>query len=335
MNLSLNPMLPVLDARIAPAGTAAERRAFNEQLRTACYETGAFYLRHHGIADGLCRAALAGAERFFALPAESKARCGIRHSKHFRGYSHLSNARDCREQMHFGLELPACPNAPPGPAQLSGPNLWPAELGDDWRETMTAFLRAADLAGRRLLAALEPVLSLPPGYFAQQAQPAPYLLMKLLCYPPSSEPARQGIAPHCDWSWLTLLLQQQAGLQVRARNGRWLDAPPVADSLIVNLGELLALVTAGECHAVPHQVRLTGSAQPRLSIPVFINPALPAVITPKPFARATGFADETALAHVHRVVAPRASLAPFVFGESEWRRKGLGVWCYDAQCRAD
>ena len=239
---SKSKTLASLDARLPVAGTAAERHAFCEQLRAACYEDGAFYLIHHGIPATLCEAALAGAASFFALSAESKARLDIKHAKHFRGYSRMSNERDWREPMHFGWELPASDDAPPGPPQLQGPNLWPTELGAAWRETMLAFLHAADSISQRLLAVLEPVLGLPTGYFAQRARPTPYLLMKLLCYYPSAVDGvtRQGVAPHCDWSWLTLLLQQQAGLQVRTRQGEWLAVPLVKDALVVNLGELLA-----------------------------------------------------------------------------------------------
>ncbi|NOT62935.1 MAG: isopenicillin N synthase family oxygenase [Acidobacteria bacterium] len=323
MSDSASHRLAVFDARVPTAGTAAERRAFNDELRAACHETGAFYLTHHGIPATLCQAVLQDAESFFALPPESKAKLNIRHSKHFRGYSHMANERDWREQMHFGLELPAPHDAT---RSLQGPNLWPAELGDGWRATMLTFLRAAGDAGQRLLAALEPLFDLPSGYFARYAQPTPYLLMKLLhYYAPQTGSTQQGIAPHCDWSWLTLLWQQGDGLQVRTRKGEWLAVPPRADALVVNLGELLALVTANECHAVPHQVVSQAS---RLSIPVFINPSLSAVIAPQPTPT-----DENPFAHVHRVVAPCQTLAPFVFGASEWRRKGLGLWCHDAQCR--
>jgi isopenicillin N synthase-like dioxygenase len=126
-------------------------------------------------------------------------------------------------------------------------------------------------------------------------------------------------------------LQNRAGLQVRARNGQWLALTPLADTLVVNLGELLALVAAGACHAVPHRVCHAGGSEPRLSIPVFINPSLSAVIHPA--AQMHDSSDDAHLAHVHRVIAPRQALTPFVFGASEWRRKGLGFWCYDAQCR--
>lgn len=328
--------LAVLDARVPTQGTAAERRAFNDQLRSACYEVGAFYLTQHGIPAALCQAVLPEADRFFTLPTASKEQLNLRHSKHFRGYSQLLNERDWREQMHFGWELPASADGSPGPQQLAGPNLWPTESGSAWRATMLAFLAAADGVGQRLLALLEPLLNLPTGYFAGQAQPTPYLLMKLLCYhpPAAGAAAQQGIAPHCDWSWLTLLLQDQPGLQVRTRDGRWLPVPPVADTLVVNLGELLALVTAGQCHAVPHQVRHLAGRQPRLSIPVFINPSLSAVIRPPQLSTTLTAGDgEQRFAHVHRVIAPAQAVEPFVFGDSEWRRKGLGRWCYRTECR--
>ncbi len=323
-----------LDARLLE-GAANDRSRFVEQLREACRDVGTFYLTGHSVPAALCACVLEETRAFFALPSEDKALIDIKGSRHFRGYSRMCNERDWREQVHFGPELPAVAHdAAFAYWRLQGPNLWPSQLGADWRETMLSFLREIDTQGRRLLAAVETAAGLPAGYFDCLAGDSPYLLMKLICYypQPGDQCARSGVAPHCDWSWLTFLLQDTAGLEVQTRDGEWLAVPPVTDALIVSVGELTEIVTSGTFRATPHRVHNLSRDRPRVSVPVFINPSLNAVVAsplPQHFELA---ASEDPAGHVHRVANPREPAAPFVFGDSEWRRKGLGRWCFDEKC---
>jgi isopenicillin N synthase-like dioxygenase len=336
--------LGVLDARLLD-GSAADRRCFIERLREECYDVGAFYLAHHSVPAALCEEVLDGSRAFFDLPLEDKIGINIRKSEHFRGYSDMSNGRDWREQVHLGLEQPkmACEPDAPAPWRLRGPNLWPARLGVVWRATMLSFLSGVGALGHRLLAALAMAAKLPEGHLNHSPQDTPYLLMKLICYYSQSpgKPFRDGVAPHCDWSLLTFLLQREAGLQVQTRRGQWLDVPPISDTLVVNLGELMEVVTSGHFYATPHRVRNASCDKPRISIPVFINPGLHSVIAPVPMPDDSGgslrsgpirtvYGDPTP--HIHRVVDPGKPITPFVFGDSEWQRKGLGRWCYEPGC---
>src|SRR5262245_59470230 len=170
---------------------------------------------------------------------------------------------------------------------------------------MVSFLSEIDALGRRLLSAFATTLELPQGYFDQMAGDAPYLLMKLICYYPQmpNRPTRSGVAPHCDWSWLTFLLQNEAGLEVETRNGEWLEVTPSNNTLVVNLGELMEIVTSGYFWATPHRVRNYSQNKSRVSVPVFINPSLDAVVSSLLPAPEKNLRSESAY-HVHRVVDP-------------------------------
>lgn len=332
--------LAIVDASLLD-GPASDRRSFVESVRQACCDAGAFYLTNHSVPTALCVRAIEVSRTFFALTPEEKAGIDISQSEHFRGFSRMTNDRDWREQVHFGLEQPAPARSPELPRYhgLQGPNLWPAQLGADWRATMLLLLDEVKSLGLRLADAVAEAAGLPVRYFARLAQPSPYLLMKLICYypQPRNRPARNGVAPHCDWSWLTVLLQSDAGLQMQSRNGDWVDVPPVANALIVNLGELLEIATNGYFRATPHRVVNRSSDRPRISIPVFINPSLDAEIepvrsTPPSISMAPGSAPEKVDSHTHRVWNPDQPVTSFVFGESEWHRKALGRWCYHEGC---
>jgi isopenicillin N synthase-like dioxygenase len=292
------------------------------ELRQATHGVGCFYARHPLFPASRCAAVLADAATFFDLPEEAKQALAIERSPHFRGYSVMRNSRDWREQIHFGREETARGVQPPS-AQLRGPNLWPADT--EWRRRMLAVMDDLETVAADILAALAMSLDLPEAQFLPSNRRS-YLLLKLIHYlpPPGSAP-RSGVAPHVDFSWITLLLQDDTGgLEIRLPNGTWLPVAPATGALLVNTGEILEFATGGYYCATPHQV--VSRSQPRISVPFFMNPALDAEIEALSLPASLRRIRATDGEHVHRVFSkPRQD--PFVFGEEEWRRKGLGVFC--------
>jgi len=96
---------------------------------------------------------------------------------------------------------------------------------------------------------------------------------KIVKYPEvTGNTSRQGVGPHFDSGFLTFLLQASphAGLQVQNFAGTWVDAPPMPNALVVNLGKGIETVTQGVALATSHRVLspLRGSG-PRYSVPFF------------------------------------------------------------------
>ena len=101
---------------------------------------------------------------------------------------------------------------------------------------------------------------------------------------------RLSVGAHTDSGFLSLLLQDDVGgLQVMNGAGEWVDAPPVENTLVVNLGEMLQLATRGYYLATPHRVLLPEPSpehgvrdehRARLSVPYFWNPRLEYVCEP-------------------------------------------------------
>ena len=85
---------------------------------------------------------------------------------------------------------------------------------------------------------------------------------------------------HTDPGVLTLLLQDDTGgLQTQARDETWLDVPPCAGTVVVNLGDCLQAWTNDRYRAAVHRV-LPMTNTRRFSIPYFSNPPREAVIEP-------------------------------------------------------
>ncbi|UXL36549.1 isopenicillin N synthase family oxygenase [Pseudomonas fragi] len=277
--------LPTLDLSLLD-GTAAQRQGFLEDLRHAARDVGFFYLTGHGIDSELLQQVQDHARRFFALPDRDKTAVGMINSPHFRGYNRAASEitrgkPDLREQFDLGAEREVLPTADNSPywARLQGPNQWPQALPTlkplllDWQQAMTAM-------SLRLLRAFAQALALGPEAFDQLYGDKPNEHIKLMRYPgQASDESNQGVGAHKDSGFLSFLLQdQQAGLQVEIEEGRWIDALPRANTLVVNIGELLELATNGYLRATVHRVLSPAKGSERLSIAFFLGAQLDAVV---------------------------------------------------------
>ena len=156
-----------------------------------------------------------------------------------------------------------------------------------------------------LTRALAAGLGLPAGHFDPIFAGEPHWFGKVIRYvgPAHGEelaPDAQGVGPHADRGFLTLLLQDPhgpvAGLQARPPGSESVDVPPEGDSLVVNVGEMLEVATDGYLVATPHRVLACGPGATRQSVGFFWSPRLDARLDPvllpaEPSARPRGARD--------------------------------------------
>jgi isopenicillin N synthase-like dioxygenase len=289
--------LPVLDLqspRFVPA------------LRAAARDVGFFYLVGHDVPETLAEALFAASRRFFALPEPRKLAIAMANTRHFRGYTRLGDEltggrTDWREQVDFGLEVPALIVGPGDPPwrRLQGPNQWPAEV-PELRDLVLRWHEVLHGVAMRVLAAFAQSLEQPADIFDPCCSGIANQVIKTIRYPGRDvAPDDQGCGAHKDSEFLTLLRQDQVGgLQVQGENG-WIDAPPVPGSLVVNTGELLELASNGYYRATVHRVVAPPPRTERLSLAFFLAARLDAVVpnlalTPALAAQARGPAQDPA-----------------------------------------
>nr|XP_043615480.1 gibberellin 20-oxidase-like protein isoform X2 [Erigeron canadensis] len=67
----------------------------------------------------------------------------------------------------------------------------------------------------------------------------------------------EGLGMHTDMSCLTIVYQDEVGgLQVRSKDGKWLDINPCEETLVVNIGDLLHAWSNGMLRSSEHRVIL-------------------------------------------------------------------------------
>lgn len=264
------------------------------RLREVAHEVGFFYLTGHGVSESLIDRVMAAARRLFALPQSDKDAIAMVHSPHFRGYTRLGGERtrgevDWREQIDIGPDRePIGGEGKPDYLWLQGPNQWPARL-PELPDLIAEWDTALAAVSRTLLRHWAVALGSPDDVFDAAFDKAPATLIKIVHYPTTAA-SSQGVGAHRDSGVLTLLLAEPGsrGLQVRARDGSWVDVPALDGAFIVNIGELLEFATGGYLRATEHRVNLQQSAD-RISVPYFFNPRLdaqiPALTLPAELAR--------------------------------------------------
>ena len=277
--------LPVLDYSRLSAGPEEASR-FRDELRDAMHDVGFLYLSGHGIPQELVDAMLETSRRFFDLPEEQKLAVENIHSPQFRGYTRMGaeltdRAVDWREQIDIGVERAT---VKPGDGvadywRLEGPNLWPDAL-PGMREVVAEWTDRLSTISLNLLRALALSLGAPEDSFDAAFGDRAFPMLKIVRYPgESGDEPKQGVGSHRDGGVLTLLLVEpdKGGLQVEYQ-GRWIDAPQVPGTFVVNIGEMLELATNGYLKATLHRVISPAGGTDRISLPFFYNPALDATM---------------------------------------------------------
>ncbi|MDR7095410.1 isopenicillin N synthase family dioxygenase [Hydrogenophaga laconesensis] len=279
--------LPEVDLHPFLFGDAAARQRVARAMAEACETYGFFYLVHHGMASEVIAAGFDAAQRFFDLPLEQRLACRSTQPRQNRGYQPMFDTAlaggkaDVKESFDMGYPL-----QPDDADLLAGMpfhslNTWPDAGMIGFRPQVEALYFAMLACGHQVLRAMALALGADPNFFVGHCV-KPTTNMRLVHYPPQCISPEEGIGarPHTDKGLITLLLNDDnGGLQVMADEERWIDAPPRADAIIVNVGDLMTRWTNGRFRSALHRVINTTGRQ-RFSIPQFHHPNFHAVVDP-------------------------------------------------------
>lgn len=273
--------IPVID--LAPLRANTDPYGVARALHRASREVGFIYVSNHGLPQETLDRARRVALEFFRMPVPAKSK--VRISPQHRGWLPPGTARmqdgveaDLKESYLWGHEDDA---RQPRDHSLRGPNRWPSEM-PALRDAAMAFFDHAHRLARDLMRGFALGLDKPPDFFLRSSD-RPLSRGSFVFYPPQPPGLGSdhfGVGPHTDFGLLTVLCQDHlGGLEVQTPNGQWVAAKPIAGTLVVNVGDLLARWTDDEYRSTPHRV-LNASGRERLSLVLAFDPDPQTMVDP-------------------------------------------------------
>ncbi|MFK7994606.1 MAG: isopenicillin N synthase family dioxygenase [Granulosicoccus sp.] len=277
---TMHPNISILDL--------TDRNAINLPLlagefTSATQQCGFVYVRIDESTSEVIKTIRHVQRRFFNQTIENKNRVAI--DVNNRGY--LANGKalmqgarrhDQKEVFFWGREVADDDPDVLSGVPLCGPNQWPGNL-PELKDAVIAYSEVVRQIGDLLLDIIARSVNAPADFFKPYYQ-RPMLRGQLLRYPETEHHEDQfGVAPHSDFGCITLLLQESDGLEVLFPDGQWVAAPPIENTLIVNIGDLLERWSNNRFPSTRHRVR-NKSNDSRYSIAMFYDPSPTAVIDP-------------------------------------------------------
>lgn len=273
--------IPVIDLGPSFSVDMEDRKAVAWEIHKACRDTGFFYVVNHGVPTDLMDRHLNLAREFFAMPAELKAEVDVSKSPCTRGFEAMAaqtldegSPPDLKEGFLMGVDLPLDHPYVVNKVPNTGPNQWPSNP-PGFKRAVNEYMGHMVRLGTQLMRCIALSLELPESYF-DEGLADPLYIGRMLHYPPHPNTAafnQLGCGAHTDWGMLTMLLQDDVGgLEIENAAGEWIKAPYVPRAFIINLGEMMPVLTNGLYHSNPHRVLNNTSGRDRYSAPTFFDP---------------------------------------------------------------
>ena len=289
--------VPLIDLAPLRTGSQQAKDQIVGNIGRACEEIGFFMVTGHGIDPTIIDRAYASATAFFTLPLDEKLQ-SLKPAVHInRGYSPFRSRTVGAEmdkslkpslQEGFAVGQPDVPDDSyyhaPQALNNFAPDIWPSRPAD-FEAAIRNYYSAMENLSDLLTEIFARALSLPSDFFVPRMD-RHISTLRLVNYPAldaEPEPGAIRSGEHSDTGVLTILLIDDIpGLQVKKRDGEWIDIGHHPDAFIVNIGDMMMQWTNDRWISTRHRVvnptKGAGGAARRLSMPYFSQPNYDALI---------------------------------------------------------
>eukprot|EP00397_Hematodinium_sp_SG-2012_P051458 GEMP01060310.1.p1 GENE.GEMP01060310.1~~GEMP01060310.1.p1 ORF type:complete len:203 (+),score=56.25 GEMP01060310.1:649-1257(+) len=154
---------------------------------------------------------------------------------------------------------------------------WPEEPADVV-EKMTAYYEEMERLAPEVMDMFALALGVPSDFFSSKCDKH-ISALRTIHYPAqigryAPRPGQIRASQHTDYGALTLLTEKDRGLQVRKKDGTWLDVVVPQGAYVVNIGDMMARWTNDKWRSTTHRVINADEvhkSQARQSVAFFVN----------------------------------------------------------------
>ncbi|KAL0735106.1 hypothetical protein Bca4012_011316 [Brassica carinata] len=264
-------------------------RLDKEILTEACKEWGIFRLENHGVPLELTSQLQEISESLLSLPFEEKRELFAAVNSplsYFWGTPALNRSGDALERgikrnyMLEGFNVPL--------SSLSKLPVFTCDGGaqhsklEPFRVLIEEYGRHITRIAVSLFEAIAQTLNLESGDRRSEFLSESTGLIRVYRYPQSSSVEAEGEAlgmeVHTDSSVISILKEDETGGLEIMKGEEWFRVKPVADTLIINLGDMMQAISDDEYKSVKHRVKKKDRTRERHSVCYFVFPKRDCVI---------------------------------------------------------
>ncbi|KEH38519.1 protein SRG1 [Medicago truncatula] len=234
------------------------------KLHLACKDWGFFQLVNHDVSSSLLEKVKMEIMDFFNLPMSEKKKFW-QTPQHMEGFGQAFVLSEEQKldwaDLFFMTTLPK---------HLRMPHLFP-QLPLPLRDTLELYSQEIKNLAMVILGHIEKSLKMEEMEIRELFEDG-IQMMRTNYYPPCPQPEKViGLTNHSDPVGLTILLQlnEVEGLQIR-KNCMWVPVKPLPNAFIVNIGDMLEIITNGIYRSIEHRA-IVNSEKERLSIATFYS----------------------------------------------------------------
>ncbi|KAL3840042.1 hypothetical protein ACJIZ3_024633 [Penstemon smallii] len=254
-----------------------ERVKILAQIANGCEEWGFFQLINHGISEELLERVKNVASECYKVEREPN----FKNSKPVKLLNELLENKSSNDDQKVE-------NVDWEDVFLltdENDNDWPSKT-HGFKEVMKEYRAELKKLAIKVMDVMDENLGLPKGYINKafnggEDKNAAFFGTKVSHYPPCPHPEKvNGLRAHTDAGGVILLFQDDEvnGLQI-LKDGVWIDVQPLKNSIVINVGDQIEVLSNGKYKSVWHRVLAMPDGN-RRSIASFYNPSLKATIEP-------------------------------------------------------
>jgi len=264
--------IPIIDVSSLLTDDYRETSA-SKEIGNACRDIGFFYVVNHGIPISHRWEVFREVGNFFQSDLDKKNSISVENYPFYAGYVPFHGEKtkgvlDYHEA--FDMIRESSKNDPDVIAghPTKGPNQWPT-----WTKTFKGIMlthwELMENLGRSLTKGI--FLSLGLEKQLMDVYMRDPISVQRAVYYPGTQREEQGIGAHRDYGFVTMVMQDREGLEVKARDDSWIKTRQIDDSFVVNIGYMVQTWTNDLYSATEHQVRT--SKEDRTSVIFFTGPS--------------------------------------------------------------